>query len=248
MPGALHALARVPKRRTIMKPRNLLAIALTTALLSPVALAEKGGVKVSGNVAGNATAQAAQEVPRATLPPQVNTRATDAVTQTTTDTTTAGQDEAPMTTPKAPPIQAQGAAHAAAHSDVVQRDVWAKLDTDGDGQISTTEGEVDADFKSNFDMMDANDDGLVSDSEYRLAAKTTGDPGTAQGAANASSHSAVAMRDVMTRLDVNGDGMISTTEGEIDATFKTNFSTIDADGNGLITDAEYRAYAKDQNK
>lgn len=233
-----------------MKSRNLLAIALTTVLLSPVALAEKGGVKVSGNVAGNATAQAAQEVPRPSLPPQANTRATDAVTQATTDTTTTAveQDEAPMTTPKAPPTQAQGAAHAAAHSDVVQRDVWAKLDTNGDGQISTTEGEVDADFKSNFEMMDANDDGLVSDSEYRLAAKTTGDPGTAQGAANASSHSAVAMRDVMTRLDVNGDGQISTTEGEVDATFKTNFSTIDADGNGLITDAEYRAYAKDQDK
>ncbi|HEY0661715.1 MAG TPA: hypothetical protein VGD21_10425 [Lysobacter sp.] len=234
-----------------MKPRNLLAIALTTVLLSPVALAEKGGVKVSGNVAGNATAQAAQEVPRPTLPPKANPTATDAVTQNTTDATstaTTDQDESPMATPKAPPTQAQGAAHAAAHSDVVQRDVWAKLDTDGDGQISTTEGEVDADFTSNFDTMDTNDDGLVSDSEYRLAAKTVGAAGTAQGAANAASHSAVAMRDVMSRLDVNGDGMISTTEGEVDATFKTNFSTIDADGNGLISDAEYRAYAKDQDK
>lgn len=248
-----------------MRTRNLLAIALTTALLSPMALAEKG-VKVGGDVAGNATAQAAQETPRPTLPPQASTAATDAVTQdnpnaptTSNDaadaaTTTINdaadavveQDESPMTTPPAPPTQAQGAAHAAAHSDVVQRDAWAKLDTDGDGQISTTEGEVDADFTANFEMMDANDDGLVSDSEYRTAAKTTGDAGTAQGAANAASHSAVAVRDVMTRLDVNGDGMISTTEGEVDATFKTDFSTIDADGNGLISDAEYRAYAKDQ--
>jgi Ca2+-binding EF-hand superfamily protein len=242
----------------IMRTRNLLAIAMTTALLSPIAVAEKGGVKVSGDVAGNATAQAAQELPRPTLPPQANTTATDAVTQDTANPPTTSndaadaadtameQDESPMTTPPAPPATAQGAAHAAAHSDVVQRDVWAKLDTDGDGQISATEGEVDADFKANFEMMDANDDGLVSDTEYRTAAKTSGDPGTAQGAAGAASHSAVAVRDVMTRLDVNGDGMISTTEGEVDATFKTNFSTIDADGDGLITDAEYRAYAKDQ--
>jgi len=239
--------------------RNLLAIALTTALLSPVALAEKGGVVKAGQTVGNATSQAAQELPRPTLPPQASERATDAVTQsnpnvsTTTDTTTtattdAQQDEAPMTSPKPPPTQSQGAEHAADHSAVVQRDVWAKLDTNGDGQISATEGDVDADFKSNFEMMDSNDDGLVSDSEYRLAAKTTGDTGTAQGAANASSSSAVAVRDVMQRLDVNGDGMISATEGEVDATFESNFSTIDSDGDGMITDAEYRAYAKGQRK
>lgn len=67
--------------------------------------------------------------------------------------------------------QTQGAAQAATHSMEASRAVWATLDTDGDGRISRTEGEVDASFKSNFVMMDADKDGYVSDAEYRAHAK-----------------------------------------------------------------------------
>jgi len=257
-----------------MKPRNLLAIALTTALLSPVAMAEKGGVQVTGNATAQATQtlptqanpQAATDLPRPTLPPQASQKATDAVTQknknvttttppttTTTDTTTTAAtdtdtDEAPMTTPKAPPTQSQGAAHAAAHSAVVQRDVWAKLDTDGDGQISVAEGDVDADFKTSFATMDSNGDGFISSTEYRAGAKEVGGGNTATGSTDAAQHSTASVRSLWSRLDVNGDGQISTTEGEVNTGFKTDFSVMDSNSDGFVTQAEYRAHIKASRK
>ena len=66
---------------------------------------------------------------------------------------------------------AQGAEHAADHSAVVTRDVFSRLDTDGDGRISTTEAALDADFNGTLSTMDANSDGFVSQDEYRAHAK-----------------------------------------------------------------------------
>lgn len=45
--------------------------------------------------------------------------------------------------------------------------VWAQLDANGDGRISTAEGAASAEFKASFEMMDVDRDGFVSDSEYR---------------------------------------------------------------------------------
>lgn len=39
---------------------------------------------------------------------------------------------------------------------------WRQLDTDGDGRISRSEGRVDPDFDSNFEMMDADSDGYIN--------------------------------------------------------------------------------------
>ncbi|MFC0676784.1 hypothetical protein ACFFGH_02810 [Lysobacter korlensis] len=60
---------------------------------------------------------------------------------------------------------------AAAASAAAQRGAWSELDADGDGRVSLAEGEVNADFKSSFEMMDADHDGFVSDVEYRAHAR-----------------------------------------------------------------------------
>lgn len=57
-----------------------------------------------------------------------------------------------------------------------QRVMWSELDTNGDGRISAAEGEADADFRSNFEMMDSDRDGYVSDAEYRTHERGTDDP------------------------------------------------------------------------
>jgi Ca2+-binding EF-hand superfamily protein len=75
--------------------------------------------------------------------------------------------------PPAPPANAQGAAHAAGHSSVVQRSTFATLDADADGRISAAEAEADADFSAAFASMDANGDGAVTDAEFRAKAKAT---------------------------------------------------------------------------
>jgi Ca2+-binding EF-hand superfamily protein len=209
--------------------RNLLAIALATALLSPGAWAEKG----------NSVGQAVRDTATRNVPEQT---AHD-VTQTTT-----AQMEQTTTTPPPSPPQSQGSEHAASHSSVVQRDLWTRLDTNNDGKISTAESAVDTEFDADFATMDVDKDGFVTDSEYRMAAKDDMETGAATGGVNASSQSNVGMRDAMSRLDANADGSISASESEADATIKSNFATIDANSDGTVSSAEYRAWVKAERK
>lgn len=69
-------------------------------------------------------------------------------------------------------------------------------------------------------------------------------PPTSQGSEHAAAHSSIAQRDLWTRLDTDADGRISATEGALDAAFTTSFETYDTDGDGFVTDTEYRAGAK----
>ena len=225
------------------RTRTLLATALGVALFAPTAMAQK----VKTDVAGKATVQTTTPA----LPTQAKGRAKDAVDSAMQKkdqaTDAADQADQPMTKTEATkpmPPTAQGAEHAAPHSDVVQRDVWARLDTDGDGKISPTEGDADTTFDADFAAMDSDGDGFVSDTEYRTFAKTN----LAQGATDAAAHSAVVTRSTWARLDVNGDGKISATEANVDTSFDGAFSAMDSDGDGFVTDAEYRAHAKAQLK
>jgi hypothetical protein len=61
----------------------------------------------------------------------------------------------------------KGEQHAADHSAVVTRDVYARLDADLDGRLAAGEVEGDAQLKADFGAIDTNDDGFVSDDEYR---------------------------------------------------------------------------------
>lgn len=65
----------------------------------------------------------------------------------------------------------QGEQHAAAHSAVVTRDVWVKLDADADSRISLAEAAANADLSASFAGMDSNSDGFVTQAEYQAYAK-----------------------------------------------------------------------------
>lgn len=87
----------------------------------------------------------------------------DPVPQSTQDRT--GQLDDPMTTPPDPDIPPPDV-------DTVPLDPadrWGQLDADGDGWISAEEGRIDADFHSNFEMMDADGDGRVDPTELERA-------------------------------------------------------------------------------
>lgn len=205
--------------------RNMLATALAAAVLSPAAWAGKNPPVAQG---------AADRVQERTGTHEI-TRA--APSQRTEQTAT-----------PPPPTQSQGPEQAAEHSSVAQRDVWARLDTDGDGQISRSEGSADAEFKADFSTMDADSDGYISDSEYRLAARDEMGTGPAAGGANAASGSSAAMRDLISRLDTNADGSISVGESRGDATFQSHFPSIDRDSDGIVTRSEYRSWVQSQRK
>ena len=250
--------------RTTRNRTTLLAIALGAGLAAPSAFAQKAKTEI--NATGNATSQAAQSMPRPTLPEQAAQPARDAVQDVTRQRPNESVTE-PTTTPTSPPadatdfkeardateaptsMQSQGAANAAAHSSVVQRDAWARLDADADGRISPVEADADAAFGVDFDDMDADDDGFVSDAEYRVFAKADGSmdggaQGSAQAVDNAAAHSMVVTRDLWTRLDADGDGRISATEADADASFDGGFAGFDANADGFVSQDEYRAGAK----
>jgi len=66
----------------------------------------------------------------------------------------------------------QGEQHATAHSEVVTRDVWTRLDANADGRLSASELAVDVKLNGSFTAMDSNNDGFVSQAEYRAYEKT----------------------------------------------------------------------------
>ena len=209
--------------------RNLLAIALATVLLSPAAWAQKDG-------------KGPPDMPRvAPAPPAPVPNSPERTMRDIHESTTTPTDQAETTPPPSPP-ESQGAEHAAAHSSVVQRDLWTRLDTNGDGKISKSEG--DATFSTDFSAMDTDGDGFVTDSEYRDAAKED----VREGGADSSSSSQGKMGDALRRLDANADGSISLSEGDADATIKSNFSSIDANSDGMVSRAEYQAWLKASRK
>lgn len=222
------------------RTRTLLAMAMSAALVAPVALAQQAQPKPKA--AGNASAQAMQDK-QAKQDKHPTTREADAVDAHVTPATTLPTRDHGSTEDKEIPPTAQGAAHAAAHSSVVQRDVWQRLDTDGDGRISASEADVDATFDGDFAAMDVDDDGFVSDAEYRDFSKAH-----AAQVPPAAGHSAVVQRDLWSRLDVDGDGRISAAEADADTGIDGKFARIDSNGDGFISDAEMRADAKETGK
>lgn len=211
--------------------RNLLGLALTAILLSPAVAAQGLGK-------GPPETPPVAPVPSVDVPNSPEQTQREIRPQTTEQTT----NEAP---PPSPP-QSQGAEHAATHSSVVQRDVWTRLDSDGDGRISSAEGAVDTGFNAGFEAMDADRDGFVSDTEYRASAKAEMERG--HGTADVPERAASSLGDVMRRLDANADGSISSSEGNADATFKTHFAAIDANSDGAVSRAEYQAWLKANRK
>ena len=67
----------------------------------------------------------------------------------------------------------QGELNAAAHSAVVTRDVWVKLDADADSRISLAEATRNASLAASFATMDSNSDGFVTQAEYTAYTKDT---------------------------------------------------------------------------
>jgi hypothetical protein len=154
------------------------------------------------------------------------------------------------TQPVAPP--ATPAAQSQARTAEEQRTMppsdpaFARLDTDGDGRVGPVEADADSQFDAQFDDMDSDDDGFVSTAEFSAFGKAA--PPTAQGAEHAAGHSAVATGETFGGLDKDKDGRVSSTEASVDTNFDAGFAAMDANGDGFVSDSEYRAQAKTTGK
>ena len=244
--------------------RNLLALAVGAILVPAVALADKP----TGVGQGNATSQAAQSSPSPSMPTPAVDRAGDALTRNPkydpAVTREVGKSAPPAS--ERPPVaddddadddnvadnddanennddNAGGTASSASTGSAAQTNPgkgnwWDDADGDNDGRISRAEASANAGLDSRFASVDTDGDGFVTRDEYMAYYKAN----AAQGAEHAAAHSAVVATDLWRRFDANGDGRLSAMEIELDARLKADFGAIDADDDGFVSDAEYRAY------
>ena len=117
---------------------------------------------------------------------------------------------------------------------------WADADIDGDGQLSAAEAKAQAGLDARFSSVDVNGDGYVTSEEYRNF--FTGEK--SQGELHAAANSAVVTRDVWGKLDANSDGKLSSSEVSSNSTVSGAFPAMDSNGDGFVTQAEYRSYAQ----
>jgi hypothetical protein len=222
--------------------RTLLALAVAAALVPGLALADKPTVtgQAKGHVSavsripvtsssyrGAATTKAKADVPAARAS---DTTHIDAAPDVETDTANVGAAETAVTT------------KSAAQTNPGQGNWWTDIDGDTDGRISRDEAKGNAGLDSRFATVDADGDGFVTQEEYRAYYTAN----ASQGEQHAEDGSAVVTRDVWTRFDADADGKLSPLEIELDARLKADFGSIDADGDGFVTDAEYRMFYRGQ--
>lgn len=180
--------------------RKLIAMALGTALLSPLVLAQSPVANVAGQASTNASQMTNTPV-SPTLPAQADPRASDAISARTTiqenrpmsprasvnvnanananaksgsnalSSSTAGMRADAAMPPGKTSNASQGAEHAATHSTVVTRDLWLKLDSNADTRLSAAEVAANAGLKASFSAMDSDHNGFVTHAEYRSYSK-----------------------------------------------------------------------------
>jgi hypothetical protein len=177
-----------------------------------------------------APAFAGDKPPSTSKKPTASSTATDATSARTT-MREAGKTKPPTSTDTSVSSQATNPG---------QGNWWAAADIDGDGKLSATEAKAQAGLDARFSTVDADADGYVTNEEYRKF--FTSDK--SQGEAHAAAHSAVVTRDMWAKFDANHDGKLSASEVNFDTTVSGAFSTMDSNGDGFVTDAEYRNYAK----
>ena len=117
---------------------------------------------------------------------------------------------------------------------------WTDADADNDGRLSMTEAAANAGLNARFTTIDTDKDGYVTQDEYR----TYFTANASQGEQHAAINAAVVSRDLWVKLDADSDSKISLAEATGNASLSSSFTTMDSNGDGFVTQAEYTSYVK----
>lgn len=148
------------------RTHTTLAIALAAALAAPPALAQSSDT--TGRQKATQTTQTDAVIREQLL--STNAPVAEQLDETRPPPVSEGieeEEEEAMRRTRRPSERTGEPTRAADESAPARRDRWVALDVNGDGRISVVEGDADADFRSAFEMMDADQDGYVSEAEYR---------------------------------------------------------------------------------
>lgn len=113
---------------------------------------------------------------------------------------------------------------------------FQRLDQDGSGSISLEEAKSHPRLAKDFEAVDTNKDGQVTEAEYRTHAQQ-----------HREQHRAKAKTEMKARwdkADANGDGALSRDEAQASPHLAKKFDAIDADKNGQISQEEIAEYMK----
>jgi len=111
---------------------------------------------------------------------------------------------------------------------------FSSLDRDGDGLISRSEARANRVISNKFRQLDRDANGQLSPAEFSMQAAETG-PVQPQDKVSG---------EAFARLDTNADGNLSRDEVRDNVRLSTRFTTIDANGDGLLSLPEYIASAE----
>lgn len=148
------------------RTNHTLALALTAALAAPVVFAQSGDTTQKQQTTQTTQTDAVVREQLLTT----NAPVAEQLDETRPPPVSEGmeeEEEEAMRRDRRPTERTGTPTRAADESAPARRDIWSELDVNGDGRISVIEGDANADFKSNFEMMDADQDGYISDAEYR---------------------------------------------------------------------------------
>jgi hypothetical protein len=167
-------LSAIPGEPAMTCTPSTLAFALTAALAAPIALAQSGDTTQRRQVTPATQTEAVVREQLLTTNAPVAEQLDETRPPPVSNALDEEEEEA-MRRDRRPPERNRARTRVADESVPARRDLWSELDVNGDGRISVVEGEANADFKSNFEMMDTDDDGYVSDAEYRSIRSPEGD-------------------------------------------------------------------------
>lgn len=151
--------------------RTLLAVALAGALAAPVVLAQDTETTTRATTG----VETSNDQVDTELPPRANERVDQADPRVPeVEATDNPMTDVPPPSPIESDLDPRDTDDAVDDAAIPDRSRWSDLDTDGDGRVSSEEGAMDADFTTNFSMMDSNGDGFVSDAEFTTHSRGAG--------------------------------------------------------------------------
>lgn len=113
---------------------------------------------------------------------------------------------------------------------------FQRFDQDGSGSVSLEEAKSHPRLAKDFDTVDANKDGQVTEAEYHEHAQ--------QHRKQYHAKAKTEMKARWDKADANGDGALSRDEAQVSPRMAKKFDVIDADKNGQISQQEIAEYMK----